>query len=586
MSYQILRTAKLTTFGNIGGSGAHNFRERETFNALAELTTLNINEGCNSTAELIDKVKCRLDTVKKVRKNAVLAIEYLITFSHQFSIDNPQKTQDAYFDDAISFLKAKHGSENVVCTTIHRDELTPHLVVYVVPIDSNGDLNCKSFLGGRTKLGVLQSDFHCSVSEKYGLKRGVIGSTAKHKAIQDWYGEAINSPEVILTTVPEVPSATFSERMLEAGGIETAHSIALKAAKSAEEQLSIDIKKRNEKNAAKARAFDADSGNRKRLNDEVARVRAENTELRNRLRDIPLKSVIEAFGGVQSKKDKDNYDVDGVGRIQIKGSQFRNHTLKFGRGGAIDLVMHLHNCDMQTAVATLSKEFGVDATASAVASRSVTVVNGVVTDSNIKPASMLPDDQPHNWSAVKKWLMESRNIPANILDFLRDKKLIRADDRGNAIFVNQTTTGGEIRGKGADFKGYRGKRGLFVIDRSSDKTLFVVESGTDAMAVLALNPKRYGKIVSTGGDFGKVTITELKAFKDAGYTIFVGTDNDKSGDDKWLKLSTELELTYRESRILPVGRDWQEDLAEQVKLGFGRAGFKPAPDGDYSRPVF
>ena len=108
------------------------------------------------------------------------------------------------------------------------------------------------------------------------------------------------------------------------------------------------------------------------------------------------------------------------------------------------------------------------------------------------------------------------------------------------------------------------------------------------MAALALNPKRYGKIVSTGGDFGKETIKELKVLKAEGYVVFVGTDNDKSGDDKWQKLALELGLTYRESRILPVGRDWQEDLEEQVKLGFGGAGFKPAPtsDDDYSRPVF
>jgi len=198
-------------------------------------------------------------------------------------------------------------------------------------------------------------------------------------------------------------------------------------------------------------------------------------------------------------------------------------------------------------------------------------VSSIAKDESIKPASSLPDDQQHNWEAVRKWLHFTRNIPVKILDFLRDKKLIRADDRGNAIFVNQTATGGEIRGKGVNFKGYRGKKGLFVIDRSSDKTLLVVESGTDAMAALALNPNKYGKIVSTGGDFGNITITELKAFKDAGYTVSVGTDNDKSGDDKWQQIALELGLTYRESRARPAGRDWKEDLATTVKVAASKA---------------
>ncbi|WP_252513350.1 plasmid recombination protein [Acinetobacter nosocomialis] len=31
---------------------------------------------------------------------------------------------------------------------MHRDETTPHLVAYVVPIDSKGNLNCREFLAG------------------------------------------------------------------------------------------------------------------------------------------------------------------------------------------------------------------------------------------------------------------------------------------------------------------------------------------------------------------------------------------------------------------------------------------------------
>ena len=49
------------------------------------------------------------------------------------------------FDKAKKWLKDKHGSENVVGLSIHRDETTPHLVAYVVPIDEKGNLNARHF---------------------------------------------------------------------------------------------------------------------------------------------------------------------------------------------------------------------------------------------------------------------------------------------------------------------------------------------------------------------------------------------------------------------------------------------------------
>ena len=44
-----------------------------------------------------------------------------------------RSSQDAYFRDALDWLKNKHGAENVVYAGIHRDETTPHMYAYVVP---------------------------------------------------------------------------------------------------------------------------------------------------------------------------------------------------------------------------------------------------------------------------------------------------------------------------------------------------------------------------------------------------------------------------------------------------------------------
>jgi len=585
MSFQVLRCEKLKSFSSISSSGGHTFRERETLNADSSLTPTNEYEGVSGADDLVAAYKERLSTVK-VRKNAVLGIEYLITFSNDF---NDKASQDRYFADAVRWLQDKHGVDNVLSTSIHRDEKTPHLVAYVVPIDEKGKLNCRSFMQFKKNLSDMQTDFHVKVSEKFGLERGVLGSTADHIPIKKYYGKVNEPPPEIKTVVPEIPDLSLFQRtQLSLGFDSKGHLEAVERAKKAELARATEIKNRDQAIFDKSKQFDLEKRNRDALMSDYERVKAENKVLVSKLRDIPLRNVLVALGATQDPSDKNNWLTE-EGRITLrpdKPMQFYDHKGVAGGGGAIDLTMHIRQCNYLEAIKTLSEHFGANAVAGSVAVKSMSIVTAIANDDNVKPASALPDDHGHQWAAVKKWLMESRHIPAKIIDYLRDKRLIRADDRGNAIFVNQQATGGEIRGKGANFKGYRGKRGLFVIDRSSDKTLLIVESGTDAMAALALDHKSYGKIVSTGGDFGIATIKELKAFKAAGYTICVGTDNDKSGDDKWLKLSTELELTYRESRILPAGRDWQEDLAEQVKIGFGGVGFKPAPDDDYSRPVF
>ena len=567
MSFQVLRTAKLTSFAEISASAGHTFRERETLNADPKMTPQNECDGASRSVDLIESYKHRLSKVKTVRKNAVLGIEYLITFSNDF---NDRSSQDRYFSDAKKWLENKHGADNVLSISIHRDEQTPHLVAYVVPIDAAGKLNAREYLGGKKVLSDMQTYFHKQVSEKFGLERGVMGSTAEHVPIKVYYGNVNKPTPEVTTVVPDVPKPSLFERTQESLGFETAHSSAVAKAEKAELERAAEVKKRDQAIFDKSKQYDIEKRNRDALTSELERVKADNKALSSKLRDLPLDRVLFVLGATQDPADKSNFKTE-QGRITVTGPKFYNHDQSKGSGGAIDLTMHLLNCKYPEAIKTLSEHFGADAVASAVAAKSMRVVNAIAKDDTVKPASSLPEDCGHNWEAVRKWLHFTRHIPVKILDFLREKKLIRADDRGNAIFVNQGVTGGEMRGKGVNFKGYRGKRGLFVIDRSSDKTLIVVESGTDAMALLAMHPDKYGKIVSTGGDFGKETIKELKTLKEQGYAICVGTDNDKSGDDKWQKLALELGLTYRESRIVPAGRDWKEDLATAVKTAASKA---------------
>jgi len=191
----IIRVAKHSTIGGLAASGQHNFRERETPNAEAERTPMNEIHGAIETADLLNRVSNLLpalqkktlkdgtEVVSKRRKDAVICIEYLITASpaHFGEWRESGNHGQDYFADSIAWLEKKHGKANIVCTTVHLDESTPHLCAYVMPLTKDGRLSAKEFAGGRKVLADLQTDFAEKVGKKHNLERGELMSNAVHR---------------------------------------------------------------------------------------------------------------------------------------------------------------------------------------------------------------------------------------------------------------------------------------------------------------------------------------------------------------------------------------------------------------------
>jgi uncharacterized protein YciI len=159
--------------------------------------------------------QARLDTVVgRVRKNAVYAIEYLISASPAWFKDKTQQEQNRYFQDALEWLRAQYGKENIVCAGVHRDETSPHLFVYVIPLKDN-KLNAKAFVGGsKHRLEDMQTDFAKKVCAPHGLQRGQEKSRAKHTEIRHWYS--------VIRDVLDLPKKTKAEKikLLLSGGLD------------------------------------------------------------------------------------------------------------------------------------------------------------------------------------------------------------------------------------------------------------------------------------------------------------------------------------------------------------------------------
>ena len=216
MNYAILRTAKLKTMGNIGGSLAHSYRTIETPNADPNLTPKNHHTVASPEA-VKQAIQNRLP--EKRRSDAVLCIEYLITASPEWEGWGSSQEVE-FFERSAQWLMDKHGEENIAGMSIHRDISTPQLVAYVVPIDQKGKLNCKGFLGGRAKLNKMQTDFANTIAD-LGLTRGKEGSKAKHTSIKAYYHDINHARDFTIETVAPKPElfeskASYGEKVTTA----------------------------------------------------------------------------------------------------------------------------------------------------------------------------------------------------------------------------------------------------------------------------------------------------------------------------------------------------------------------------------
>lgn len=188
MAYAIIRAKKLKTMGAVSRSAQHTFRMLPTPNADPALTGRNRTVGAKGSEQILAALVRTLPT--KRRKDAVLAIEYLVTASPEAFKRHGGRLDDmggGYFADALKWLKTRHGAANVLSATIHLDESTPHMVLYVVPMTADMRLSCRDFLGGPEKLRAMQTSFHAEVGALRGLERGVEGSKAKHEAVSAFY---------------------------------------------------------------------------------------------------------------------------------------------------------------------------------------------------------------------------------------------------------------------------------------------------------------------------------------------------------------------------------------------------------------
>lgn len=200
---------------------------------------------------------------------------------------------------------------------------------------------------------------------------------------------------------------------------------------------------------------------------------------------------------------------------------------------------------------------------------------------NVPLCPPVPDTEPDRkkvaavwgaatWVAEHPYLLQ-RGIPASTLNDPRFKDCWRLDKRGNCVFPHVDLFGQcgyELRN--TDFKGFgeRTKKGLWVsANIRTCLQLVVCEAPINCLSFHALRVDEADKAwpmgyAATGGTIGRrqreLIKTLFQRAVDRGCVIVIATDNDLKGEGYVGELAAL--ATVAVERIVPVSKDWNEDL--------------------------
>ena len=137
------------------------------------------------------------------------------------------------------------------------------------------------------------------------------------------------------------------------------------------------------------------------------------------LRNLPLETVAEALGYARDRVDASRWKRPGS-TLSVNGCKFFDHRDGRGGGGAIDLVMHAEGRRFNDAVRFLE---GLAPAA---------VVPSVVAAGGPKELRLPPPCEAA-WPTVRNYLLQSRKLPAGLVEACRRQGILHADLRRNSV---------------------------------------------------------------------------------------------------------------------------------------------------------
>ena len=273
---------------------------------------------CNRTLA----IRHRLDTAglkRKIGKNQVQAIRIVLSGTHEdMARMEDEGRLGEWCDDSVAWLRETYGAENLVSAVLHMDEETPHIHATVVPIvqgerrkqkkEENARRRyrtkapaprlCADEVMSRASL-IRYQDTYAEHMEKYGLKRGVRGSLAKHLSTHEYYRSLITQGEDIQANIANLLAREVEARRIIAEAEKAKQELARIKAETKTVEL---------KNSAARTATAALNGIGSLLgSNKMSRLESENRQLHGEVAE--LKESIEQMR-TDMQKMRDSYTAE------------------------------------------------------------------------------------------------------------------------------------------------------------------------------------------------------------------------------------------------------------------------------------
>lgn len=201
MGFAILRVEKIKSFGGIGKHIDRGYRGEAHIPDNADESRFQSNVHWNEKGNFFnqkkwlehtknkplykrvnDRIKEGYTQQKAIRKDAVKALEYLMSSDHHTmtKIAEDGELFKEWMQANKAFLEERHGAENIISISCHFDESTPHVHAVVVPLTSDGRLSAREFVNGSKMLSEVQTKY-AKLMSKFGMQRGREGSKRRHE---------------------------------------------------------------------------------------------------------------------------------------------------------------------------------------------------------------------------------------------------------------------------------------------------------------------------------------------------------------------------------------------------------------------
>lgn len=222
LNYAIFRSEPIFTLQDLAQIGSHNKREKKAYNSnpdikielskenieLVPLADKYVKGFYNLTKEYKKEHEERMKTEREDRKKSfkqmvdksksVVADELLFTASNEFFKNMSREDILLWANTCMEFVYQDLGytKEQILHSTIHMDEKTPHIHCVVVPLVQKLDkrtntvryaISKKQYIKDSIHLSELQDRYHKRLTDKgFDLERGIKHSNTEHIKIKEY----------------------------------------------------------------------------------------------------------------------------------------------------------------------------------------------------------------------------------------------------------------------------------------------------------------------------------------------------------------------------------------------------------------